>query len=126
MTRFPSTFLMRLQKIERFFSSSVTHVVTTRTIPPEGPQKASQQDRASFQNETVNPLLIQKNGDSLAALRTQQKKRAAGSVNGRKYVCNVSYLGGTFANDSTALWNMNHVQQIVLLMIFSSKLVNME
>ncbi|XP_044716181.1 Dfp1/Him1 domain-containing protein [Hirsutella rhossiliensis] len=49
---------------EAFFSIEVTHVITTRTIPPERPEQqkqARQQQTAEEQPKTINPSLLDRN-----------------------------------------------------------------
>lgn len=47
--------LTRFQKLEKFFSSEVTHVVTSRPIPPEVAQPT-----ARAQPSTINPSLLER------------------------------------------------------------------
>jgi regulatory subunit for Cdc7p protein kinase len=64
-----------LQKEEKFFSNAVTHVVTTRSIPPEqriapaeAPITSSTNDSHSqnSQPQTINPLLLDRSSESAA------------------------------------------------------------
>ncbi|KAJ5549992.1 Regulatory subunit Dfp1/Him1 central region [Penicillium sp. DV-2018c] len=54
---------------EKFFSLLVTHVVTSRTIPPESTEPVESEATAAANNgdaslQTVNPSLLQRNGES--------------------------------------------------------------
>ncbi|KAL7267660.1 Cdc7p-Dbf4p kinase complex regulatory subunit [Rhizina undulata] len=46
-------------RIEKFFSSEVTHVITTRQIPPENQSTVSKS-----QMQTINPLLLERGGEA--------------------------------------------------------------
>jgi regulatory subunit for Cdc7p protein kinase len=56
-----------LQREEKFFSIDITHVVTTRTIPPEKPKHAhhggSDEQADSEQPKTIDPSLLNRTAD---------------------------------------------------------------
>lgn len=63
MKRFREVVLTRIQREEMFFSNKVTHVITTRDIPPEGavsPTDSTAQSTAhnDSQAQTINPSLL--------------------------------------------------------------------
>ncbi|RMZ91311.1 hypothetical protein DV736_g1464, partial [Chaetothyriales sp. CBS 134916] len=58
---------------EKFFSKSVTHIITTREIPPEQ-SHAGNASAAEQQLQTINPSLLDKNA-ALASARGQTARR---------------------------------------------------
>ena len=70
MKQLENVGLTVIQREEMFFSNKVTHVITTRTIPPEGVSPANSTTTESIQNEsrpqTINPSLLERAGSTHA------------------------------------------------------------
>lgn len=75
--------LIYLQREERFFSNAVTHVVTTRSIPPE--QEVSPTDTMSYSStsgahsqgghpQTINPLLLDRSSETAVQIEDHVSK----------------------------------------------------
>lgn len=58
---------------EKFFSNEVTHVVTTRSIPPEIPSTSSTTAEMHSQHGTINPSLLDRSSET-ADLRDPRSK----------------------------------------------------
>ena len=70
-----------MQREEKFFSRLVTHVVTSRAIPPESATPAEPESTADASNgdsniQTVNPSLLERNGETHlhASLKTETRR----------------------------------------------------
>jgi regulatory subunit for Cdc7p protein kinase len=67
MSWFPRLTVYLVQREEKFFSIEITHVVTTRTIPPDKPKHAhhggSDEQADSEQPKTIDPSLLNRTVD---------------------------------------------------------------
>lgn len=83
-----------VQTVEKFFSVAVTHVVTTREIPPEGTVRLATEvpaTRTTQSNGTIDPSLLRNHGRELLQSKHDLASRGAQVLRRNKVVNNRTY-----------------------------------